>query len=133
MEWQKTFRPWYHTFLPGNQGICTAKSLSYQGVRYRHSSVSAARFTKDYLLNCLKKSNTKKRIWGYQQQHYHQLLLGLFAVLRSRRAGSTASQGKFSMAALRGTCFHPPSLRRRKLYWAFTTISHLARSLLFLL
>ena len=32
---------------------------------------------------------------------------GLFAVLRSRRTYSQASQGKLSAAALRGTCFYP--------------------------
>ena len=32
---------------------------------------------------------------------------GLSAVLRSRRTYTTASQGKLSAAALRGTCFYP--------------------------
>jgi hypothetical protein len=70
-------------------------------------------------------------IRGYHQQHYHQLLLGLFAVLRSRRTGSIASHGKFSTAALRGTCFHPPSLQRLNLYWAFTTLSLFPKSNVF--
>ena len=32
---------------------------------------------------------------------------GLYAVLRSRHINSLASQGSFTVAALRGTCFYP--------------------------
>ena len=64
------------------------------------------------------------KIWGYQHHYYNQLLLGLSAVLRSRRTGNPASHSKLSTAALRGTCFYPPSLRQLILYWAFTTQSH---------
>jgi len=62
-----------------------------------------------------------KKIGGYQQQHYHQLWQGLSAVLRSRRTFPPASHSKISAAALRGTCSYPTSLRRKELYWAFTT------------
>ena len=69
MEWQKTFRPWYHTFLPGNQGICTGKSLSHQGVKYRQSSVrviisKGSPVYKTLFIKLFKKSNTKKKNLG---------------------------------------------------------------------
>ena len=62
-------------------------------------------------------------IRGYRRLYYHQLLLGLSAVLRSRRTYTQASQDHFSTAALRGTCFYPPALQPLNLYGAFTTQS----------
>ena len=77
-----------------------------------------------FIYSTQSKDYKKRKIRGYQQHCYQQLWLGLSAVLRSRRTGILASQGKFSTAALRGTCSYPPALQQLNLYWAFITVSN---------